>query len=136
MGAWGSGPFENDDAMDWVAELESARDLAAVRSALEAVTRAEEYIDAPAGSIALASAEVVAALRGRPVVDLPPEVTNWVAKQRGLFDAALITMAAQAVQIVLSESSRSELSELWNEADDDDRDAWRAATHGLLDRLR
>ena len=118
MGAWGSGPFENDDAMDWVAELESARDLAAVRSALEAVTRAEEYIDAPVGSIALASAEVVAALRGRPVVDLPPEVTNWVAKQRGLFDAALITMAAQAVQIVLSESSRSELSELWNEADD------------------
>ena len=136
MGAWGTGPFENDDAMDWVAELEAAPDLVAVRSALQAVTTAEEYIDAPVGSIALASAEVVAALRGRPVVDLPKEVTDWVAKQRGLFDAALLTMAAHAVQIVLNEPSRSELSELWNEAEDEDRDAWRATTRSLLERLR
>ena len=118
MGAWGTGPFENDDAMDWVAELEGTRDLSAVRSALEAVTAAEDYVDAPVGSIALAPAEVVAALRGRPIDDVPPEVTDWVVRQRGLFDAALLTMASQAVQIVLSESSRSELSELWNEAED------------------
>ena len=136
MGAWGAGPFENDDAMDWLAELESARDLGVVRSALESVTAAEDYVEGPVGSIALASAEVVAALRGKPGVDLPSEVSTWVGKQRGLFDAALLTMAAQAVEIVLNDPSRSELCELWNEAADEDRDAWRTATAGLIERLR
>ena len=107
MGAWGSGPFDNDDAMDWVAELESARDVGVVRSALESVTDADGYIEAPVGSVALASAEVVAALRGKPGADLPEEVSTWVGKQRGTFDESLLTVAGHAVEIVLNDPSRS-----------------------------
>jgi hypothetical protein len=62
MGAWGTEPFANDDAMDWIADLETAKDLRVVRAALDAVPGdGAEYIEAPVGCVALAAAEVVAA---------------------------------------------------------------------------
>ena len=67
---------------------------------------------------------------------LPEEVSTWVGKQRGTFDESLLTVAGHAVEIVLNDPSRSELCELWNEAADEDRDAWRAVTAGLMERLR
>ena len=36
MGAWGVGTFENDDASDWVYQLEGAEDLELVRATLQA----------------------------------------------------------------------------------------------------
>jgi Domain of unknown function (DUF4259) len=39
MGAWGAGPFENDDASDWVYELEEAPDLNFVRDVLSPTTQ-------------------------------------------------------------------------------------------------
>ena len=66
MGAWGVGPFENDDASDWVYQLEGAEDLELVRGTLEAAANPQGYLEAPTCSEALAAAEVVAALSGRP----------------------------------------------------------------------
>ena len=66
MGAWGSGHFENDDAMDWVWELEADRDGSVVRAALGAVA---ELADLPSTwrhlppSSAIAAAAVVAKAR-------------------------------------------------------------------------
>lgn len=43
MGAWGYGSFENDDALDWLAELE---DVSQLEEALDAViTNGGEYIE-------------------------------------------------------------------------------------------
>lgn len=64
MGARGCGSFENDDAADWVYELESGG-VAAVASALEQVSSVaeDEYLEAHEASAAMAAAEIVAAGR-------------------------------------------------------------------------
>jgi len=35
MGAWGTGTFENDDAADWIAELDESNTVQPVVSALQ-----------------------------------------------------------------------------------------------------
>jgi hypothetical protein len=131
MGAWGVESFANDDALDWAAELEEADGHARMRAALEAVTEAEgEYLEAPQCSAALAAAEVVAALRGRPAADLPENVAAWVAAHRGAADEGLADLARRAVESV---EARSELRELWEESDD--FAAWRADLAALRARL-
>ena len=136
MGAWGTDSFANDDAMDWVADLEETRDLSAVRAALDAVTEREApYIDAPLGSVAIAAAEVVAALRGRAHTGLPDEVSEWVRVVDGAVDPALVTLAARAVHAVVDDPARSELRDLWNEAAGEDLLAWQASVADLQQRL-
>jgi Domain of unknown function (DUF4259) len=39
MGAWGAGPFDNDDALDWLAALSASRDFAAGRGHLTWLVR-------------------------------------------------------------------------------------------------
>lgn len=63
MGAWGVQAFENDDAMDFAADLVDADSLDVVATSFEAIVPGE-YLEAPDCCIALAAAEVVAALRG------------------------------------------------------------------------
>src|SRR3954451_21808785 len=94
MGAWGPGPFDNDDAMDWLVGLEESHDESALREAFRAVEADATYIDLPVAANALAAAEVVAAAVGPPPPGLPPEVTAWLdahgsAKSRALVDLAL-----------------------------------------------
>jgi Domain of unknown function (DUF4259) len=136
MGAWGTDSFANDDALDWVAELEGAADLSIVRAALEEATSSEaEYVEAPVGSVALAAAEVVAALRGRPHPDLPEGVVAWVSAAGRSPDPALVALAARAVTAVADDPARSELRELWDEAAGEDRTAWQAGVAELRQRL-
>jgi hypothetical protein len=69
MGAWGFGSFDNDDAADWIFELEESSGVTALVSAFKAI-KPDRYLEAPECSVALAAAEVVAALRGRPLPTL------------------------------------------------------------------
>jgi hypothetical protein len=131
MGAWGAGPFDNDDAGDFVWDLadESALDL--VRAALAAVDGAE--VEAPEGSIALAAAEVVAAARGAATPDLPEELALVVAALAPEVtddDAARALAAVRAVG-----GPGSELADLWSEAGGEDEAAWRGALADLGSRL-
>ncbi|HEY4215538.1 MAG TPA: DUF4259 domain-containing protein [Gemmatimonadaceae bacterium] len=135
MGTWGAGAFANDDAMDWLVDLESARDLRIISDALAAVTDVAGYIEAPVGSIALAAGEVVAALRGRPSPDLPPEVSQWVQAHALTPDRGLLDLARRAVASLSSDHERSELQQLWAEAAAEDRDAWADAVADLQSRL-
>ncbi len=66
----GYGNFDNDDAADWVAELEDARTIHPVISALQRAN-AEDYLEAPESCVALVAAEVVAAIRGNQRPDFP-----------------------------------------------------------------
>jgi Domain of unknown function (DUF4259) len=80
MGTWGHSAFENDDALDWIAELEVAKDTSILMAAFEAVLKADEdYIEIPEASIIISAAEVVAALLGQADPSLPQEVQAWVA---------------------------------------------------------
>jgi hypothetical protein len=138
MGAWGWGSFENDEALDWVIDLEQSQDLSVIAGALDAILDSDDdYLDATDCSMALAAAETVAALAGRPEPSLPEEVARWVqdrqtgSTQEGpLVDESLTAKAQQAIEAILSES---ELLELWEETDEFDR--WQATVTDLLERL-
>jgi Domain of unknown function (DUF4259) len=134
MGAWGAGSFDNDDAVDWVGDLGRSADGRLIRAALDAVGRLDpaDYLEAPDASVAVAAAEVVAALRGRPAADLPQEVTTWV-QAHGRSGVADDLRAAARAAVARVEAS-SELRDLWDETDDAGA-AWRQQLGDLLARL-
>ena len=130
MGAWGPGSFENDDALDWLGEMIASDDGAgALYWAFEAVTDAPGYVQAPEASAALAAAEIVAALHGRPAADLPEEAAAWVRANAGSVSLEALSMARTVVRFV---RRFSELRDLWDEADPA---PWYARVNDLLDRL-
>ena len=75
MAAWGSGSFENDDAADWLAELGTIvpDDLTKI---FGQAADDPAYFEAPAASVVVAAAEVVAALNGAPSKGTPAEIVK------------------------------------------------------------
>jgi hypothetical protein len=128
LGAWGSGPFANDDAMDWTYALTDDADLGVVAAALHDIA-GEDVPEAPECSAAIAAAEVVAAGLGRPNPDLPEEVATWVAGRSGEDWGALVPSALAALDRI---GAASELAELWAEEGDAD---WGATLDELRGRL-
>jgi hypothetical protein len=128
MGAWGSGSFDNDTAMDWVSTfLREGPD--AVREAFDAVT--DEYLDADIGCCVIAAAEALAAARGKPVKNLPDGIKNNLGDLSDeINDDALLAKAKKCVQSV---RDRDELHDLWEDADPTQ---WVAGVDDLLKRLR
>jgi hypothetical protein len=130
MGAWGSGPFENDDALDAVGELvDGTFELDELREALES-----DYLEAPEGSIALALVEVALAALGRidPAAELDEVDIRLVATQ---FDDAAYELILRAADRALDPTA-SELFELWEEAGEDELAEWRAAAVASIEQLR
>jgi hypothetical protein len=132
MGAWGSGPFDNDDASDWVYELEGADDLSLCRDALEEAALVSGYLDVGEGTKALAAAEVVAAAAGRRGSDLPEDVDAWLDTIRPEPTPDDLALARRAVERV--KGNDSELAELWAESDASTE--WLGLVDNLLKRLR
>jgi hypothetical protein len=129
MGAWGARSFENDDALDWVWELQESSDASVVRAALAAVPAPEDgEAEAPEAACACAAAEVVAAASGAPAEWLPDDVRDWVAAH----GAAVAGLRAEAHTAVQRVATRSELQQLWAEADSAE---WDKAIGDLLGRL-
>jgi len=131
MGAWAVDSFGNDDALDWVAELNDADDLSILDETLSIVAESDEELETRECSAAIAAAEVVAALRGKPPAEAPDEVTEYVARLKEKPQADLVQLALDAVERV---KTSSELQELW--ADSDTGDAWLKVMADLEKRLR
>lgn len=129
MGTWGLSPFENDNASDWVWVLAEAKDTSVLSDALEAVISEEEIFEGC--EEALAAAEVVAALRGKPLEELPEEVNAFVKEQgKKPPSAQLVKLAVTAVERIAEESG---LKERWDETDD--AKDWLVSLKDLLKRL-
>lgn len=124
MGAWGPGAFENDAALDFLPEIESAQDLAASLT----IRSPDQPIDVDTACRIVVVAECVAAMRGHPCDDLPDELAEKLATfgkpSRSLFHHARDHLSAVMI--------RSELMELWAE---DDPGPFNLAMHDLLERL-
>lgn len=114
MGAWGTGPFENDDAADWAYELEEADDLDPARRALAATMDTGGYLEPLEGACAVAAAAVVAATFDGDVRGLPDEVGEWVDRHPDTATRGDARLAMDALERVLSEDS--ELRNLWGES--------------------
>ncbi len=117
MGAWGVGIFDNDDACDWVNELEQSSDLSVILKTLIEVAESstEQYLESPEASYALAAAEVVASFKNSGGSILPKNVGMWIDNHKNLAVDPLRIIAARAVKRVKTDS---ELKELWEETPD------------------
>lgn len=130
MGTWDVGGFDNDDALDWVYELEEASDFTILADAFENITGQKgNYLEAPDCAVAISAAEVVAALLGNPADDLPDEVIEWVEDMPDPSEA-LVNMALSAVKVILDDS---EMKDTWEESDH--YDEWQENIQGLQSRL-
>ena len=128
MGAWGTAAFDNDDASDWVYELEKDG-IAAVDAALKEALGPGE-LETPTDVNAIAAGEVIATALGRPVADLREDI---VGLANGLAASVTPEHAPRARSAVERVLAGSEVAELWAETDDEDE--WRGLVQDLIRRL-
>jgi hypothetical protein len=129
MGAWANGPFDNDDALDFVDDLAEAPGWRTVVQALDHVTKQAGYLEAPEGSIAVAAAAIVAASVGD--VTILPDNHRELKTALGAPPEGVVALARSALARVVAPAS--ELDELWQEGDD--HDAWLAQIAALQSTL-
>lgn len=123
--------FENDDAVDWVADWSLAADLSPARDVLLEVVLADEYRSTP-GARTIAAAEVVAVVVGIGSVDrLPDQLRLWVSTDRDAASSFDVDAAVLALDRVTAK--QSELRELWAKADDD---SWLGSVIEIRTRLK
>ncbi|RYD35262.1 MAG: DUF4259 domain-containing protein [Verrucomicrobiaceae bacterium] len=131
MEAWDAGSFGNDTASDWVYALEECADLSFIEDTLQGILDVGgRYMNALDGAEAVAAAEVVAWLLGRPTpVDSDSQcVAEWVASHPLAPPPALVGKALAVIHRI--QGRRSELAELW------EKDAeWFTAMADLHARL-
>src|SRR5262245_36719927 len=99
MGAWETGSFDNDDALDWLVELSESSDLALIAQALHP-EEFEGYLEAAECAKILCAGEVLAALHGKPAKDLPDELVEWKAANAKLDPTPYLAEAIRKVNRV------------------------------------
>lgn len=170
MGAWGSGSFENDTALDYLHSLADApegegRDdapgkvafvIGPLALAQGASTDAEDmsedddeggYLDADLACDAIAAAEVIAAIHGKPHASFKASSANnedphgaiakWITA-RGTKDKQLSSHEVRelAISAITKVRDGGELHDLWHDNEDGGIDDWTAALNDLIARLK
>jgi len=140
MGAWGTGPFENDCALDWVLDFEDAG-VPLIKSTFQnvAAAHADGYIEVDEGAAAIAAGEVIAAAHGHPMAAADEDsVFLRVLTARSsevAADASLPGAALKALTLATEDPEKSENVELWADADPSDNAAFLAGVADLCARL-
>jgi glycerate-2-kinase len=129
MGAWGCGPFENDDAADWCYLLVDGGAPEVVGNALRAAAAGPTVPNLSDAAKAVAAAAVVGAGLGLVEVELPDDIRDWLVEADSSAWPPLAPAAVTALDRVLTDS---ELLELWGEAEDD---SWAAETRAIRDGI-
>lgn len=136
MGSWGEGNFENDDALDWVYDLENSKGLNTLLFPLYVINSYAEYLSLPDCCEALAASEIIAASLSGDFSNIPEEAKFWLDQRQGLFgkkpkiteDNAL--SAKTAIEKIVYDS---ELKDLWEESDH--FDDWLKVQNDLLEKI-
>ena len=129
LAGWGTGSFENDDAAAWVANLKMLAPGELTKILLHAADD-PDYLEAPAARVAVAAAEVVAALNGSPPESAPSPFSEWTRQNPQALTPELKAVAIRALDRV---RRNSELKDLWLEADG--LNDWTVAVRDLQARL-
>jgi hypothetical protein len=139
MGAWGAGSFENDDALDFLADFEDRPSVARIEAALDAATSldADDYLESHECCVALAAAELVAAAKRAPPEGQEFEPATAAFLEQEMNATELARLAAQALAAVDRIANDSELKELWDDPDVEEqaRAQWEIAVADLRTRL-
>ena len=119
MGATGSGPFENDDALDFLDTLEALppqQRSGRVLEALDSVLLSTGYVEAPQMCEAVAGAAAVGASLNPMAAAGEPYLPQWlVAEPLPTGDEELIEKSRQVLRRAVR-SKDNEWWELWDEA--------------------
>jgi hypothetical protein len=119
MGAWGTGPFQNDEALDFLAGVEDAAvsgRLGVLERPLEHVVHSGDYLEAPEVTEAVAAAAVVGAVLNPMAAADEPDIPEWVSQLDGdRLDNELVELARRVLRRALSPED-NEAHELWAEA--------------------
>lgn len=115
-GAWVSGNFDNDDALDWAGQCVASKGAGVIAATLQSALQARA-IEAPDGAMAIAAAEVVAAAKGKPGKALPRELRDWLDRQPKADIARLAPIARKAI-VRIKDPKLSEVAQLWHESGD------------------
>ena len=111
MGAWGSGPFDNDGAADLLGETNGS--APALAEVLRRVTDApaDEYLDVDDGQHAIAVCELVALGFGYGKLEKTPAKARAVVRKLGP-DESLRVLAIKALPRI-RDRKHSEIASLW-----------------------
>ncbi|SET35883.1 protein of unknown function [Hymenobacter actinosclerus] len=132
MGAWGYYNFDNDTAADFAEDFKAEPSAGVLEQVLAAVQQAaDDYLDAEVASEALAAAEIVAAILGRPARNFPNDLLGIIPRLDLSHVEPLRKPAQQAVRAIIG--PESELRELWE--DSDEFENWEGLQRQLLKRL-
>lgn len=130
MGSWGMGNFDNDTALNWVSDFVDSPKPGMVDEALRGMGDKKKQQDTAANEKALAAAEVVAAMNGKPSDEIPAELEDMLKNFTIKPNRELLTLARQST---LAVKTQSELRELWIETGD--LEIWLEHIDDLLERL-
>jgi hypothetical protein len=137
MGTWGSGFFEDDTSMDFLAEFIELSDPRKAMEKAFTAALAADYVDFDLGHQVLVGGVLIrSAITGEPQCGLAgtdSSAEDWIEAGKALDFSHLRVTAAKACSRVGKEGS--ELFELWNE-DPDMGMPWNAQVEELAGWLR
>ena len=134
MGTWGTGYFEDDSALDYMAVVEASNNpKQKIKAALDAVLDAD-YVDSDDATAAIVAATYIdSQLNGTKFgstdTEDPLEVDTFSIRNPSISFADLKTDAVVALKKVIADNS--ELHELWME-NDEDYPEWKAGVEKLI----
>lgn len=133
MGAWGVGPFESDEALDFLGDLHRPGDpprLGALARPMQHVAHSGAYLQGPDVTEAVAAAALIGAVLNPGAAADEPDRPTWTAEVRPeQIDTELVELARQALRRALRPKD-NELHELWVEAAAVDE--WEASVRRVL----
>ena len=132
MGTWGYYNFDNDAAADFAEDFRDNHSEAVLYEALATAAEEEGTLDADEASEALAAAEIVAAILGKPAKEFPVDLIPVIVKLDASESEDLRELATGAVEAILKKSA---LQEHWAGKNDDYAN-WQQLQHELLERLK
>jgi Domain of unknown function (DUF4259) len=130
MATWDYHNFDNDAAADFAEDFRKSPNEAVLYEALATAAEEEGVIEAAEASQALAAAELVAAVIGKPAPDMPVGLLPATTQLDADGQDDLQELAIEAVEAVLRSS---ELQQRW--AESENYAAWQALQQNLLQRL-
>jgi hypothetical protein len=130
-GGWAADTLSNDDASDLLGQIPNGG-VEAIRSALDAALTPVSPVNDERASRALAAAEMVAAMVGKPSRNLPAPCKEWAVLHSKDANRDLIESAVSAVDRVVKDS---EMQELIQEGGAKNLHDWQVSVTNLQARL-
>lgn len=137
MGAWGTGYFEDDAALDFMADVEESRDPKRILTRTFDKAIKAQYIESHEGTAVIVAAAYVdrqtnGTKYSKHNIDPPLQIDTFPSRNPDHNFSDLREKAVIALNKILGENS--EINELWAE-NDEDYPTWKSGVQQLIMRL-